>query len=1209
MKTLNERLGGRSLLDSNKIVYSWMIASAIALLLIIAFANARVITVHYKSNDGTQATPGNYDINFSIHGTNVCSASAVFQNFYFPQNQTDYAGENSFNLNLTSPSIDYQNLWVKGWENGTALNCDQWNPPLTAWNVVNVNNESLNSSDDFTMNNLNLFNLTGSLVSANISTQLIDFDTMNNYSFQEGRMHWNDVDKTLDLDMEAAGVTLQMGQEMHMRVRNNRTTQIDNGQVVYVMGVQGDRAKVDLAIANSTTTSRMVGIATRNISSGSNGYVTTFGLVRDVDTSGFTAGDMLFLSDTVPGGFTKTSPTAPSFAIMVGNVIKVSADEGSILVHVGSTDMTNDMVIHNWSVNNDVRVNDELFVGNVRFTNESSNGLWNGSLHVYPTNSSEGQLLFAVEGIGASGVLMPHFWVQNGGSSLASGVSRSFMIVNEAFTLQNSTNISNCGSYMAWANETLQIDCNTTTTGADLLVGDDLQAVGEVWLKDSENEWHIINRFLQLMDELTNNIVFNLASGIFNDGNVTLTSLDNRTMVVNLNKTNTDLNVFNETIALTYGGEGSPVKNFINYQNAQNPTLTITTSHPDVDHADMGRMILGQQGNVYASVIGSERVDQFVTRITHHLFEQGLLYNNGFNVTIDSDNIAIGTGTYDIVGDETTTTNSVDSDASYFFIYNNGTYHQGTGLDDFTEYADGTSIGATKFFNVVWGLVRNDTTTARLIAIVQDYPGSSGDEYKTVDAAEADKFDKLNIFSNDGLINNIMLPIARTVVDNNGDNFETLANGEFWKDIRGTVTAGGATPPSPAVTDHGVLTGSEDDDHLQYVLRNGTRGMNRTWFTDLNITGGLFTSKSSGFSLNVSDLLLVDVTNSLVVVNGNLNISGGVNISGGLNVSDVLKVSDWVYFDSNLTVVNSVVFNNNLSVTNDVVANAFYGDLNWSFLNAYPSSCPYGSYVVGVGDTLDCSAITPGNLTSDLWVNESGDIMTGNLEVQAGVNITGPLTVTDSSGISLNVSNKLFLNATSGYVGIGTARPTQNLNVIGTGNFTGTVFGSEFRGKIVAITTSGDAIFGQTSDATAYSGQFTGGRGVYVNDNLNVTNNITLVGDVIIDCPVNFTSIEAAGRQLGCMQTVEEGNANWDTAVDDCFDTYGARLPFASEWSISMNNFALQNETSGLEWMSDYCVRADAIYTAHGVIGNGDITTENCAADTGNWEYRCFIPS
>lgn len=115
-------------------------------------------------------------------------------------------------------------------------------------------------------------------------------------------------------------------------------------------------------------------------------------------------------------------------------------------------------------------------------TSGNTNGAIINNVDNHTQNSNN--IIFAVVGNGTSGVTMPHFWIQNGGPSQASGVSRSFMIVNENPTQQNTTNITSCQSYADYAGFELLIDCNTTTTGADLLVGDDAQFVGDMYTQN-----------------------------------------------------------------------------------------------------------------------------------------------------------------------------------------------------------------------------------------------------------------------------------------------------------------------------------------------------------------------------------------------------------------------------------------------------------------------------------------------------------------------------------------------------------------------------------------------------------------------------------------------------------------------------------------------------------------------------------------------------
>jgi hypothetical protein len=66
--------------------------------------------------------------------------------------------------------------------------------------------------------------------------------------------------------------------------------------------------------------------------SGEVGYCTVWGHVRDIDTSAFSIGDILYASPTVAGAFTATKPTAPDNVVPVAAVLKVGTTDGEIFV-------------------------------------------------------------------------------------------------------------------------------------------------------------------------------------------------------------------------------------------------------------------------------------------------------------------------------------------------------------------------------------------------------------------------------------------------------------------------------------------------------------------------------------------------------------------------------------------------------------------------------------------------------------------------------------------------------------------------------------------------------------------------------------------------------------------------------------------------------------------------------------------------------------
>ena len=99
--------------------------------------------------------------------------------------------------------------------------------------------------------------------------------------------------------------------------------------------------KVDLAQATSDTLSaETIGLVTETINNNQEGFITTSGLIRNVNTTGslqsetWADGDILYLSPTVAGQITKVKPVAPNHLVIIGYVVSAHATQGSIFVKV-----------------------------------------------------------------------------------------------------------------------------------------------------------------------------------------------------------------------------------------------------------------------------------------------------------------------------------------------------------------------------------------------------------------------------------------------------------------------------------------------------------------------------------------------------------------------------------------------------------------------------------------------------------------------------------------------------------------------------------------------------------------------------------------------------------------------------------------------------------------------------------------------------------
>lgn len=161
----------------------------------------------------------------------------------------------------------------------------------------------------------------------------IDFTPISAPAHNEGLLFYDDDRKALSYYNNEAEVSMQIGFEMWVQVRNSTGSTIANGQVVYLSGATGQRPNAILAQANTMATSRVIGMATHDIENNSDGIVTVFGTVRDLDTSAFTDGQIVYLSATTPGAVTATAPTAPNLTVQIGVVQHAHITQGTILIH------------------------------------------------------------------------------------------------------------------------------------------------------------------------------------------------------------------------------------------------------------------------------------------------------------------------------------------------------------------------------------------------------------------------------------------------------------------------------------------------------------------------------------------------------------------------------------------------------------------------------------------------------------------------------------------------------------------------------------------------------------------------------------------------------------------------------------------------------------------------------------------------------------
>ena len=160
----------------------------------------------------------------------------------------------------------------------------------------------------------------------------IDFSILANPVHKEGRLHWNDDAKTLDIDTPTADFMIEVGQMMVVRGRNTNSHTLTKGMVVYMSGSSGNRPNFYTASwEDDRRSASTLGIVGQDIAPNQTGYVISMGTLRGINTNAYTPGTMLYLSSS--GQFTSTIPVSPKHEVRLGKVV-TQATQGILYVDI-----------------------------------------------------------------------------------------------------------------------------------------------------------------------------------------------------------------------------------------------------------------------------------------------------------------------------------------------------------------------------------------------------------------------------------------------------------------------------------------------------------------------------------------------------------------------------------------------------------------------------------------------------------------------------------------------------------------------------------------------------------------------------------------------------------------------------------------------------------------------------------------------------------
>jgi hypothetical protein len=161
----------------------------------------------------------------------------------------------------------------------------------------------------------------------------IDFNTTPTTAIAAKRLQWSNAEGSLQLGLKGGNVHSHISEDLFLYGYNNSGSPMTKGQVVRVNGSSGIRPVISLAQADGDPNSaETVGVVAETIANNAQGLVQVLGIMTNLNTNSFNAGDVLYLSPTVAGQLVNTKPVAPDHLVRVAYCVKKSGGAGEIYI-------------------------------------------------------------------------------------------------------------------------------------------------------------------------------------------------------------------------------------------------------------------------------------------------------------------------------------------------------------------------------------------------------------------------------------------------------------------------------------------------------------------------------------------------------------------------------------------------------------------------------------------------------------------------------------------------------------------------------------------------------------------------------------------------------------------------------------------------------------------------------------------------------------
>jgi hypothetical protein len=172
-------------------------------------------------------------------------------------------------------------------------------------------------------------------VDGGVYADYFQLDTSYSDGAIAGKFSWNPDRETAELGLDGT-VSLILGQDNLWYVKNQTGSAIPKGRAVMAVGALGASSRILVApmVADGTISPKyLIGVTIEEIANGDDGFAVSQGKLRGFNTSGYTAGTVLYCDPNNAGQFTSTEPTAPDLKLPIAFTID-SKNNGTLAIRV-----------------------------------------------------------------------------------------------------------------------------------------------------------------------------------------------------------------------------------------------------------------------------------------------------------------------------------------------------------------------------------------------------------------------------------------------------------------------------------------------------------------------------------------------------------------------------------------------------------------------------------------------------------------------------------------------------------------------------------------------------------------------------------------------------------------------------------------------------------------------------------------------------------